>query len=87
MKTTTAEVAENFGQFADKAMTEPVTITQHGRDHLVLLSAEEYARLKQGDRRAWRTGEAPPEIVEAVRDARMDRRHDSLDKLLEEPKP
>jgi PHD/YefM family antitoxin component YafN of YafNO toxin-antitoxin module len=32
------------------ALREPVSITNHGREHLVLISAEEYRRLKQHDR-------------------------------------
>ena len=43
MKATAGEIAKNFGQFADRALVEPVTITKYGREHLVLLSAEEYA--------------------------------------------
>lgn len=35
----------NIGQFSDAAMTEPVIITSHQRDRLVLLSADEYRRL------------------------------------------
>lgn len=31
-------------------MREPVSITSHGRERLVLLSADEYRRLKQNDR-------------------------------------
>lgn len=32
-------------------VSEPVVITKNGRDRLVMLSAEEYARLKRRDRR------------------------------------
>jgi prevent-host-death family protein len=39
----------NPGPYQDTAMREPVTITAYGRDRLVLLSAEEYARLKRID--------------------------------------
>jgi prevent-host-death family protein len=35
---------------ADRGLTEPLTITKNGRNRLVLLSAEEYARLKRCDR-------------------------------------
>ena len=35
----------NIGAFSDAAMSEPVIITSHDRDRLVLLSAEEYKRL------------------------------------------
>jgi len=85
MKATAGDVAKNFGQFADRALVEPVTITKYGREHLVLLSADEYARLMQRDRRAWTTDNAPDDVVEAVRAARMDERHADLDALMETP--
>ena len=66
MKVTAAEVGKNFGQFADKALVEPVTITKYGREHLVLLSADEYARLKRRDRQVYRTGEIPADWVAAI---------------------
>lgn len=66
MKTTAAEIAKNFGAFADKALVEPVTITKYGREHLVLLSASEYERLKRRDRQVHRVGELPPDIAEAI---------------------
>ena len=69
MKTTAAEVGKNFGQFADKTLVEPVTITKYGRDHLVLISADEYARLKRRDRRVYRAGALPDDLVEAIRHA------------------
>jgi prevent-host-death family protein len=42
LKVSTAELMRNFGPLADKALTEPLTITKNGRDRLVLLSTEEY---------------------------------------------
>lgn len=35
----------NIGTFSDTAMNEPVIITSHQRDRLVLMSADEYRRL------------------------------------------
>ena len=66
MKVTAAEVGKNFGQFADKALVEPVTITKYGREHLVLLSAEEYARLKRRDRQVYRAHEVPDDLLAAL---------------------
>jgi PHD/YefM family antitoxin component YafN of YafNO toxin-antitoxin module len=79
MKVSTAEFIKSYGTLADKALTEPVVITKNGRDRLVVLSAEEYARLKRRDRRVVRLedfteeemaliaqADAPPE------DARLD---------------
>lgn len=60
------EFARKVGQFADKALADPVHITKHGREHLVLMSADEYARLKQSDRRAHFAHELPPEILQAL---------------------
>jgi len=54
MKVTTADFIKNYGTLADKALSEPVTITKNGRDRLVMLSADEYARLKRRDRRVVR---------------------------------
>jgi PHD/YefM family antitoxin component YafN of YafNO toxin-antitoxin module len=51
MKVTSADFIKNYGTLADKALIEPVTITKNGRDRLVMLSADEYARLKRRDRR------------------------------------
>jgi prevent-host-death family protein len=41
-----------YGRISETALREPVTITSHGRERLVLLSADEYRRLKQNDRTA-----------------------------------
>jgi prevent-host-death family protein len=66
MKVTAAEVGKNFGQFADKALVEPITITKYGREHLVLLSADEYARLKRRDRHVYRADDVPDDILAAL---------------------
>jgi PHD/YefM family antitoxin component YafN of YafNO toxin-antitoxin module len=51
MRVSTAEFIKNYGALADKALMEPVTITKNGRDRLVMVSAEEFERLKRRDRR------------------------------------
>ena len=47
---TAAELQKQFGRYRDAALTEPVSITHHGRDSIVMLSAYEYNRLKALDR-------------------------------------
>ena len=49
---TSAEFQKAFGRYCEEALREPVTITHHGRESLVLLSAGEYRRLKERDREA-----------------------------------
>ncbi|MCY3984686.1 MAG: type II toxin-antitoxin system prevent-host-death family antitoxin [Roseovarius sp.] len=44
-RVTATEFKNNIGAFSDAAMQEPVIITSHQRDRLVLLSADEYKRL------------------------------------------
>ena len=45
-----AEFLKAYGRVVETALSEPVSITSHGRERLVLLSAQEYRRLKQMDR-------------------------------------
>jgi prevent-host-death family protein len=47
---TSAEFQKEFGRFRTIAQREPVVITNHGRDDLVVLSVHEYQRLKRRDR-------------------------------------
>ncbi|MGH8477547.1 MAG: type II toxin-antitoxin system Phd/YefM family antitoxin [Methylococcales bacterium] len=71
---TSAEFQRNFGRYQDVALTEPVAITRNGRECIVMLSVDEYQRLKRRDRQvltledfteadleAIRGSEAPPE--------------------------
>jgi prevent-host-death family protein len=53
MRISSADLQKQFGSVADKALTEPVTITPNGRDRLVLMSVEEYDRLKRDRRVVW----------------------------------
>jgi len=48
---TAAELQRQFGRYRDLALKEPVSITHHGRETLVVLSADEYRRLKSLDDR------------------------------------
>jgi len=81
---TASEFQKSFGAISDKALREPVTITKQGRDHLVVLSADEYKRLKRRDRKVYTAGELPDELFEALKTAKMDSRHNHLNALLEE---
>ena len=44
---TSTEFQQNVGKYNDLAMREPVVITKQNREALVLLSVEDYKRLKQ----------------------------------------
>ena len=82
MKATAAEVGKNFGQFADKALVEAVTITKYGRDHLVLLSADEYARLKRRDRQVYRAHDVPDDVLAAIEAAEPPAESEAVERAL-----
>lgn len=42
---TSREFQRHLGRYQDEALKEPVAITHHGRQRLVLVSVEEYQRL------------------------------------------
>ena len=63
---TSAQFQKAFGRFREEALREPVVITNHGRESLVLLSAREYRRLKEQDRRALHPWELGPREIESL---------------------
>ena len=80
IRITEAELRRGFGALADRARREPVTITtRDGRDEFVVLSVEEYARLKRRDRRVGLAEDLPEEWVEAVRNAKVPDEFAALD--------
>jgi len=75
MKTVTAaELQKQFGTYRDMALIEPISITHHGRDSLVMLSVDEYKRLK-----SWE--EKMNKETEKMMDARVAVHRTTLEKL------
>jgi prevent-host-death family protein len=67
VRVTAAELQKQFGLYTERAQREPVTVTKHGRDSVVLLSAEAYERLKSFDtREAYSAYDLPDDIAEAI---------------------
>ena len=66
---TSAEFQRDFGRYQDLALTEPVTVIRNGRERLVVISAEEYRRLKQRDREVLRLDDFTEEDLQAIRAA------------------
>jgi prevent-host-death family protein len=87
MKVSTADFLKNYGTLADRALREPVTVTKNGRDRLVVLSAEEYARLKRRDRRVVRTGELGDADIALIAKAEVPAEHAHLDEELKDWRP
>ena len=65
-RVTSTEFTKTPGLFQDQAQREPVVILKHNREHTVLISAEEYHRLKRRDREVFRTGELSDRDIAAI---------------------
>ena len=66
VKVSSAEFQKNFGRYQDIALTEPVSVTRNGRDRTVLLSVQEYNRLKRRDRRVMTLDDFTVEDIAAI---------------------
>ncbi len=50
LKVTAADFQRNIGRYQDLTLRGPVEVTRNGRENCVLISTEEYRRLKRRDR-------------------------------------
>ncbi len=87
IRVSSTEFGKEVGRYQDAALSQPVIVTRNGRDRTVMISAEEYLRLKRRDRKVFATGELPEEMIEAVKNSEMDPRHRPLDDLLKDWTP
>ena len=74
-----AEFQRNFGAYQDKALTEPVAITRNGRERLVVVSVDEYRRLKRRAREVLPVEALGDAELEAIARTEMAERHKHLD--------
>ena len=87
MRVSSAEFLKSYGALTDKALSEPVTITRNGRDRLVVLSVEEYERLKQRDRRVRRIEELTDAEMDTIAKAEVPAEYAHLDDELKDWNP
>ncbi len=82
-KISSSQFIKTPGAYQDYAQHEPVVITKHKREHTVLLSSQEYYRLKRRDRLVFRVGELSDEDIAAIASARTPAEAVSFDDELE----
>ena len=87
IRVSSTEFGKEVGRYQDAALSQPVIVTRNGRDRTVMISAEEYARLKRRDRQVFGAGELPEETIEAIRNVKMNARHNHLDDLIKDWEP
>jgi PHD/YefM family antitoxin component YafN of YafNO toxin-antitoxin module len=67
---TSAELRRQFTRCRELALKEPVSVTHNGRESLVVLSADEFKRLKALDaREAFYAWELPQDLTDALETA------------------
>jgi len=77
-RVSSTELSNRLGQYQDEALQRPVIITKNNRERLVLMSIEEYRRLKQLDRQALFVEELSDAELEAIRRAEVPAEYDHL---------
>lgn len=82
-RVTSTEFQRNPGLYQDMAQREPVMVTSHGRERSVMISAEEYHRLKRRDRQALLVEELSDEDMAAIMAAEVPEQYQHLDAELD----
>ena len=78
------EVSSRFGFYTDEAMLRPVGIQRHGRTRVVMLSLEEYERLKRRDREVKLVKDLSHDEIDAIRNAKPGKQARALDYLMDD---
>jgi len=81
VEASSADVSRNFSQYREKAEAEPVVVLHYNKPSVVIISAQEFERLKRRDKQALSIEEMPEWLVKQVINGKMDRRHDHLDDI------
>ena len=70
IKVSAAEFQRNICRCQDIALTQPVVVARDGRERTVMISVEEYRRLKRRDRRVMSLEDFTDEDIAALEDTR-----------------
>ena len=84
MKVSAAEFQRNIGRYQDVALTQAVAVTRNGRERTVLISVEEYERLKRRDRQVLRPEDFSEEDIAALEQTRAPESAQAFDSELPE---
>jgi len=61
--TSTGDLVRQFSHYSDIALGQPVIVTRNGRPRNVLISIEEYGRLKSRDQKAFLAVDTPDHFM------------------------
>jgi len=82
-KVTSGEFQREFGRYRALAQREAVVITNHGRDDVVLLGAEDYARLRRYEQKAFHVSQLPREVIDELGKVRIPKAASKFDREYE----
>jgi len=74
-----ADVQRNFSLWQDRALREPIGITRNGRPRLVMMSVEEYRRLKRRDREVLSLDDLTDDDLAAIAKSKVPDEYAQLD--------
>ena len=66
LKVSAADFQRNIGRYQDIALRQPVAVTRNGRESCVLISVEEFNRLKRRDREVLRISQFTEQDAENI---------------------
>jgi PHD/YefM family antitoxin component YafN of YafNO toxin-antitoxin module len=87
LKVSAAEFQRNIGRYQDLALRQPVAVTRNGREGCVLISTDEYNRLKRRDRRVFRTEDLTEEEIALIAKSEVPPGYEHLDDELKNETP
>jgi len=83
IRVSSTEFGKEVGRYQDVALSQPVFVTRNGRDRTVMISADEYHRLKQRYREVLRIEDFTDSDIEAVRRAEPSQEAEAFNHELE----
>jgi prevent-host-death family protein len=84
IRVSAADFQRNIGKYQDLALTQPVAVTRNGRERTVMISIDEYHRLKQRDRQVLGLEDFADADIAALEQARAPEASKAFD---DEPEP
>jgi len=70
IKVSASEFQRKIGRYQDMALVQPMAVTYYGRERIVIISAEEYHRLKRRDRQVLGLEDFADADIAALEEAR-----------------
>jgi prevent-host-death family protein len=67
VRVSSSEFGKEVGRYQDVALNHPVVVSRNGRDRTVMISVEEYRRLKRRDRQVMGLGDFMDADIAAVK--------------------